>query len=145
MNFSLAQLEAIFCDDVRTEDNGKKLLIGVYENLMLFTSFPASLPRLIVTLSLFMTSDRVPAQSLRFVILKDEEVFAEAEIPYEQAKDALEQARSKTEDGSLSKLRAEFIFSPFQVEAGCRIRPRAYIDGVELRAPGLLIQDAEGI
>lgn len=33
---------AIICDDIRTEDNGKRLLIGVYTGDILFTEFPVA-------------------------------------------------------------------------------------------------------
>lgn len=34
----------VFCDDVRTEDNGKQILIGVYGNDMVVGQFPHSQP-----------------------------------------------------------------------------------------------------
>jgi hypothetical protein len=34
---------AVFCDDIRREDNGKLIFIGVYGANILFKSFPASL------------------------------------------------------------------------------------------------------
>lgn len=36
----------IICDDVRQESNGKEILIGVYNDVMLFSAFPAVLPHL---------------------------------------------------------------------------------------------------
>jgi hypothetical protein len=34
---------AIVCDDIRTEDNGKDIIIGVYNDKILVRSFPAAL------------------------------------------------------------------------------------------------------
>lgn len=34
-------IAVIFCDDVRREENGKEILIGVYSGAAIFTDFPA--------------------------------------------------------------------------------------------------------
>jgi hypothetical protein len=38
----------ILCDDIRREDNGKEILIGVYNGVILFPKFPAVLRQLIL-------------------------------------------------------------------------------------------------
>jgi hypothetical protein len=43
----------IFCDDVRQEDNGKLLLIGVYAGVMFVPSFPFAAPRLTFRVTYF--------------------------------------------------------------------------------------------
>jgi hypothetical protein len=42
----------ILCDDVRREANGKEILIGVYNDTIIFSSFPAVLPQFVVRVSL---------------------------------------------------------------------------------------------
>lgn len=37
---------ALICDDIRKEDNGKLLFVGVYSDTMTVLEFPATLPRL---------------------------------------------------------------------------------------------------
>lgn len=60
---------AIICDDVRKEDNGKHLIIGVYPNNMLVPKFPATLaPSLWIQLYL----DEENETAIEFRIVQDD-------------------------------------------------------------------------
>jgi hypothetical protein len=43
----------LVCDDIRREFNGKEILIGVYNNVIIFPSFPASLPNLVIRVGFY--------------------------------------------------------------------------------------------
>jgi hypothetical protein len=53
----------IMCDEMRREDNGKLLLIGVYQEAMLSPQFPFALPGL--TFFMKLDSDRPGSWSIR--------------------------------------------------------------------------------
>jgi len=42
----------LVCDDIRMEANGKAIIIGVYDEAIIFQSFPAAMPKLMLRLSL---------------------------------------------------------------------------------------------
>jgi hypothetical protein len=46
----------LVCDDVRIEVSGKEILIGVYNNVIIFPSFPSSAPSLIFRVSVSVFS-----------------------------------------------------------------------------------------
>jgi hypothetical protein len=48
----------LLCDDIRTENNGKELLIGVYNKLLLIPTIPAQLTNLCVRFEVSLLSDR---------------------------------------------------------------------------------------
>src|SRR5437016_2130339 len=60
---AISQKSTIMCDEIRREDNGKLLLIGVYQDAMLSSQFPFVLPGL--TFLMKLESDRPGSWSLR--------------------------------------------------------------------------------
>jgi len=60
---AITQKYTIMCDEMRREDNGKFLLIGVYSDTMLSPTFPFRLPGL--TFFMKMDSDRPGSWSIR--------------------------------------------------------------------------------
>ena len=55
----------IICDDVRTENSGKEILIGVYNDVIVFPRLPAGIIKLFIRVAL----DVIPLQSFTFNIL----------------------------------------------------------------------------
>lgn len=49
-------MSVLLCDDIRQEINGKEILIGVYTTAIIFGGFPASMPRLMVRVSILPKS-----------------------------------------------------------------------------------------
>lgn len=50
-------VDVIYCDDVRREDTGKAIYIGVYTEAMEASEFPLTLPKFVVITRLFSPSD----------------------------------------------------------------------------------------
>lgn len=143
MSTSFCQLEAVFCDEIRIENNGKKIFIGVYSSAMLVDAFPATLPRLTVSLNLLLSSNRHPKDSLRFVLLMDEAVLAESEVPADLLSEMRVRAAERAHDEtSIGRLTVEFNLTPFKVPSPCKLRVRAHADGHEIKTAGLSIQPA---
>ena len=44
----------VVCDDVRQEESGKQIIIGAYNRAIIFPSFPATLPQLVVHIAIEM-------------------------------------------------------------------------------------------
>lgn len=63
--FSLRSL--ILCDDVRTEQNGKDILIGVYNGVIVLPKLPTALPRLIIRMEYEIHGD--PKHNFHLVVL----------------------------------------------------------------------------
>lgn len=55
----------ILCDDVRTEISGKTILIGVYDDTIIFNSFPGTLPKICIRLSITLLE---PASTFAFSV-----------------------------------------------------------------------------
>lgn len=75
---------AITCDDVRREDNGKALAIGVYVGDILVNAFPASLRLSWLLLGKHHISDD---RRIEFKIQSDDVVIARTEIATVEAND----------------------------------------------------------
>ena len=76
-------MTTIFCDDVRPETGSKLSYMGVYRDSLFVGQFPAPLAKLCFVMHAF-TSPSKPFKQLKFRLLKDDEVIAEAEIDTEQ-------------------------------------------------------------
>jgi hypothetical protein len=65
----------VVCDDIRQEISGKEILIGVYNDVMVFTQFPAIWPLLIVRFSVLL--ERQDFKTLRAYVKdqRDRQVF----------------------------------------------------------------------
>jgi hypothetical protein len=49
----------LFCDDIRREDSGKLIMVGVYQSEMVFPELPATLPQLNVLINLREPKDKM--------------------------------------------------------------------------------------
>jgi hypothetical protein len=59
----------IVCDDARREFNGKEILIGVYNNVIIFPSFPSVMPNLVFRIALYSTDMGVKV--IKFTVVDD--------------------------------------------------------------------------
>lgn len=73
-------ITAIFCDDIRREDNGKLLLIGVYPEGITIAGFPASFP---MSFWLRLTGLPLGDGVLRFRMLINGVSHVEGEAPFQ--------------------------------------------------------------
>lgn len=134
----------IFCDDIRHEIGGKFSYIGVYTGQMFVPSFPITLPKLCLAMSV-ITSAETPFHKLVMRILKDDAVLAEAALDDTQLSNGVEAVAEVPEDARKERvqlLQSMFVFSPFQLEVPCALRVRIETESGELRGVGLRIEKA---
>jgi hypothetical protein len=137
-----ASVSAVYCDDIRNEVGGKLSLMGVYHNEMLFPTFPAVAPKLGVRIVLKFPFANMPKESLSIELFKDDDLIGNmtfdqkglAAIPAPAA-----DLERPAEDLNLS-MQVMFMFTPFQVDAPCKMRLLAFLDGVEVKGNGLRIR-----
>lgn len=125
-------LSGIFCDDIREELHGKKSLIGCYSAIMEVSSFPITLPKLCIH-AIVQTPATKPFKVVKLVVLQDDDVLAEGELPIPEQAPAIE-------PNQLSRLDVQFVFTPLTLEKPCTLRVRAHLDGVETRGLALLVK-----
>lgn len=136
-------LHSIYCDDIRHEINGKISYVGVYHGKLLVPSVPVVVPKLCVAI-FAVTSANEPFKKFSLKILKNDEKLVEQEISSEQLNQASDVSGSTTNDkqDKIQVLNFLFQFSPFPIESNMRLRVRADTDKGELKAPGLIVEQA---
>lgn len=125
-------ISGVFCDDIRDEVSGKKSLIGCYGPVMEVGAFPASLSKLCIH-SIIQTPGDKPFREVKLVVLRDDDVLAEGDIPIQM------QVPGST--ASMLRMDVEFVFSPVQIEKACTFRVRAFLDGQETRGLALEVRE----
>ena len=134
----------IFCDDIRQEIGGKLSYIGVYGAQMFVPSFPISLPKLCLAMSMITPVD-TPFRKLAMRILKDDTQLAEGVLDETQLAGAVEASTDVPADERKDRiltLQSMFVFSPFQLEGPCTLKVRVETESGELRGVGLRIDQA---
>lgn len=134
----------IFCDDIRHEVGGKFSYIGVYSGQMFVPSFPITLPKLCLAMSVITSTD-MPFRKLAMRILKDDAPLAEAALDDTQLANVVEAFADVPEDERKERvqlLQSMFVFSPFQLEGPCTLKVRIETESGELRGVGLRIGQA---
>jgi hypothetical protein len=127
-------VSVVYCDDIRNEVGNKQSLIGIYRGDLYVPSFPATLPKLCVLVTV-QTLANQPFESLKFRLLKDDTLLAEAPIPLE----SMPKAGSIDSGDGFSMFTLVLVMSPFKVDQPTKLRVRVDADGVELKAPALVI------
>ena len=137
-------IQTIFCDDIRHELGGKLSFIGVYTGHLFVRTFPVTLPKLCLALTAITPSSQ-PFQKLELRILKDDEVLAEGSLDESMlgtVADATGEADgSDGKESRVQVLNSLFVFSPFQIDAPCRLRVRAVTESEELKGLSLMITE----
>ncbi len=139
-------IQTVFCDDIRHELGGKLSFIGVYTGHLFVSTFPVTLPKLCLALTA-ITPAAQPFQKLDLRILKDDEVLAEASLDEAMLSGIANAAADLDSEGDGKKsgvqvLNSLFVFSPFQIDAPCRLRIRAITESGELKGLPLMIAEA---
>ena len=138
-------IETIFSDDIRHEVSGKQSYIGVYSTFMYVPSFPATLPKLCISIKI-VTPGEKPLGSLTMRVLKDEEVIQEIVVDDKQLIAAAESSADTTNEDRKEPVQlAQFmlIFSPMNFEDPCVIRVRAQTEDEELHGLALRIEQRD--
>jgi len=117
--------------------------MGVYQSDMVFPQFPALVPKFCSRITLRFRIDERPRESLRIQLFLDKQEIGRLETGKEQID---EQGLPPLDPGIPDEdrflaIQTVLTFSPFQVEAPCRLHLRAYIDGKEVKGNGLKIRE----
>lgn len=134
----------VFCDDIRHEMGGKFSYIGVYTGRLFVPTFPITLPKLCLAMSV-VTSAEKPFRKLSMRVLKDDDLLAEGMLDEAQLANVVEASDDIPEDERKDRvqlLQSIFVFSPFQLEGPCVLRVRVETEEGELRGLGLRIEQA---
>lgn len=138
-------VQTIFCDDIRHEIGGKLSYIGVYSGYMFVPTFPITLPKLCLALSV-LTPQSKPFRRLSLRVLKDEELLAEGSLDEallaQNIEAAADAASGLPSPDRVQVLSSVFVFSPFNIEEPCILRVRAETESEELRGLALRIEQA---
>jgi len=136
-------IETIFCDDIRQEINGKVSFIGTYAGSLFVNEFPATLPKLCLSIRTVNPLSE-PLESLHLKVFLDDELLKEIVLDSQQLvaeKEIIEKRIEEGEDLSDKVQMNNFLmfFSPFQIDNECTIRVRSVMNGEEFKGIGLLI------
>lgn len=135
-------VETLFCDDIRHEMNGKLSYIGVYSGALLVPAFPATLPKLCVSVTI-VTPVNEPLRSLTLRVLKDDETLQEIVFDKEQLASAsnvfAELNDEERQRRHAQTLQALLAFTPLHLEKACALKVRVLADHTELRGTGLIV------
>ncbi|MBA1146399.1 hypothetical protein H0Z60_04935 [Ectothiorhodospiraceae bacterium WFHF3C12] len=130
-----------FCDDVRREDSGKLLFIGVYGAAMYVESFPFDIRGLAFVISVVTPVSR-PFKQLGLQVLRDDEELVSTEFKEEQLAQMAEQAEAAN-DGSpdrVTKLQIILHSPPIHFEGPGHIRVRVVTEDGTIPAGALRVE-----
>ncbi len=137
-------LSSIFCDDVRQEAGNKLSYMGVYINQMLVPGFPFDLSRLFVIMrAMLPPGDQ--SRSLKFVVMINDDVVAEMDMPESELGKPLPSAPQIAGASDLQMhrvLQTIFGLPPMRIEQACVIRTRIITDTETVRGDSLVIEVA---
>lgn len=137
-------LETLFCDDIRHEMGGKLSFIGVYSVGLFVPVFPATLPKLCLSVKILTPADE-PLRSLTLRVLKDDEILQEIIFDEEQlvaAADLAEDRPDEQRKERVQMMQFMLVFSPIQFDEPCTLRVRAQTEDSELRGMALKVEQA---
>ena len=140
-------VETLFCDDIRHEMNGKVTFIGVYGGGLFVPAFPATLPKLCLSIKI-VTPEYEPIRSLTLRVLKDEDVLQEVVVDEAQLAAASDSPEDEQEvdqedhNGRVHVAPFMLVFSPMVFDHPCTLRVRVRAEGGELS--GLALQVNQG-
>ncbi len=136
-------IDATYCDDIRHENTGKMILVGVYSSTMYVASYPTTLPKLCISIRAVTPAD-TPFEKVVMRIYRDEELLLEVPAdPDRLMVNSLEDAKSSGSNTGVQALQFLATISPFQLTNDCVIRVKAETESEELRCPVLKVEQAQ--
>jgi hypothetical protein len=131
---------SIFCDDIRAEVNNKTSFMGVFGHLMYLPTFPATLPKLCIAITVSTPIDQ-PFKSLSF------RGDIGANLVFEMALDDEGIAQANRSEGSIEEpcgryAQAIFVLSPFHIVEPGKLKITVLVDGAEIDCASLQISAA---
>lgn len=144
---------SVFCDDIRREDNGKELYLGVYTGAMVFpadSEFPLHLTSIAISVTYWEAphSSEEPVTIKVFLPGEHEEAAAEAMVlpagprpdgPTFHATDRPEDEASDL----LMRLKATIRISPVELKQVGEIRVRAFVGEHKVKLGSLSVMVAQ--
>ena len=129
-----------FCDDFRTEDNGKHLIIGVYDDTMLLPKFPITVPQFAFVIKLLEPlSMKGEGGSLKIFVPGETGVETIFDVEIESSR--WEQVEKDDFDKEASYLGSNYVIkvAPFRLHGPGYIRVRAYFGEDEVKLGSLKV------
>lgn len=137
-------IQTIFCDDIRHEIGGKLSYIGTYSSAMYVNKFPATLPKLALSVIVITPADK-PFLSMTLRVFKDSEILQEIMLDDEQIKEAsilVDDIPDEVIQDRVLQARLLLMFSPLYLDKPCKLRVRVQNESDELRGMALQIEQA---
>jgi hypothetical protein len=140
-------ITAIYCDDIRNEVGGKISFMGVCGADLFLPTFPITLSKLCVFVTVKFPLEQYPKEHVKIVVLEGDDQISSTEID----KLSLEQNRpiqmkwdqqsdtDSTSDERNFALSVAFTLSPLNIKAPTYLKVRAYIDGEEIKGNSLKV------
>ena len=131
----------IFCDEIRTENNGKQIYIGIYKaEMLLGPSFPARLPSFSVII-LYRERPGESSHPVRFAVFVPgaEEPAFEAHVDRAQL-DSIPLPTDEDADDPVLELTLAANFRDFVLQEAGRIKVRAFRGDEEIRLGTLQVR-----
>jgi len=134
-------LDAIYCDDIRHETNGKLTLIGVYSGSMVASELPITLPKLCIVAKV-VSPLKDEFDVLKVEIRVDDDTIQEFTIKKEDIKKA--KSTAPIDDSATLQVHNIMLsINSLTLDKACKISTRAFIDDLELESPQLKVTEEE--
>ncbi len=141
-------ISAIYCDDIRNELGGKLSFIGVYSAEMQLPTFPVTLPKFCVFVSIKLAIDQYPKEYVRVRLFDGENVIASLDIDQqnlEKSKPSVLGSDQSVNQGSTPDeqsiiLSVGFTLAPLLLQSPTSLKVRATIDDEEFKGNSLKIR-----
>ncbi|MFD3301947.1 DUF6941 family protein [Aquipseudomonas alcaligenes] len=130
----------IYCDDIRYEIGGKVTYVGTYGDAMFLKEFPATIPKLWISIRV-VTPSQEPFKEIRVAVFQDDCLIAETTA----SPDPTQPLPTPTSEEVIHAQTGTFVYciSPLVLEHECIIRVRVFEDDTEvIRGNALHIKQA---
>lgn len=131
----------IFCDDIRREDSGKEIIIGVYGSDLIVPE-PVVLPKLVIRVNAYTDAD-YPFKDFAIKILFDDQTLIHETFPADVWLSMVEkQSDIIAPSGAVKRFDAKFVLeiAPFKITKSGTLRVRILAETEEIRAGALTIR-----
>ena len=131
--------DAIFCDDLRREESGKLIVVGMYGSSMVVSQAPSLLPSLTVFVRSKTPVDN-PFEKFIVRILLDDTLIHEAAMTIEKPSLGELEARAASVPGQVHMVHSIATLTPFPILKSGVLRVRVETEAEVLRAGALRIE-----
>lgn len=133
-------INAVYCDDIRSEIGDKHSFMGVYDTEMSLPEFPAQLPKFCIQVRLEIKGE-IPPKSVKISVKNGETVISETALDESTLANALVPQRPADTNPDDFYLAMVFVFvhTPLPLEAPTIIRVWGEINGQLVKANGLRV------